>query len=186
VKVRLLFLILVLPMLGGLFGWWRYQQWREHRFDAVIREAARRYGVEPALIKAVIWCESRFTPGARGRAGELGLMQIRAPAAGEWAAAERVSPFSHEHLADPSTNTLAGTWYLARLLKRYRQTENPVAYALADYNAGRSNVLRWNKGAAETNTSAFLARMDFPGTRRYVKDVSLRREKYRREQGTRE
>ncbi len=43
---------LLLPLLGGL-GYWRYYQWREHRFDAVIVAAARRYGVDPALVKAV-------------------------------------------------------------------------------------------------------------------------------------
>lgn len=179
-----LLLILVVLLLGGLLGWWRYLEWREHRFDALILEASRRYGVEPELVKAVVWCESRFNPDARGRAGELGLMQIRGAAAGEWAAAERINPFSHEQLIDPATNTLAGAWYLAKLLKRYRQVGDPVPYALADYNAGRSNVLRWNKGPAATNATDFLARLDFPGTRRYVNEVTRRREKYLAEWGS--
>ena len=56
--------------------------------------------------------------------------------------------FAHEHCFDPGTNTLAGTWYLRKLMRRYAQTDNPLPYALADYNAGRGNVLKWNQGAA--------------------------------------
>ncbi len=145
----------------------------------MILAAARRYEVEPALIKAVVWRESRFDPHARGRAGEIGLMQIREAAAMDWAGAEHITPFGHEQLMSPLTNTLAGAWYLRKLLKRYAQTDNPMAYALADYNAGRNNVLRWNKDAAATNSVAFLEQIGFPGTRKYVKSVLGRYEYYR-------
>ena len=77
------------------------------------------------------------------------------------------------------TNTMAGTWYLARLLKRYDGTDDPVAYALADYNAGRKNVLRWITGAARTNASAFVSQITFPGTRTYIESVQKRRDQYR-------
>jgi soluble lytic murein transglycosylase len=106
-------------------------------------------------------------------------MQIRSAAAGEWAAAEKVHGFEFEQLNDPATNTMAGTWYLARLLKRYQTTDDPVAYALADYNAGRRNVLRWNTGSAQTNSSAFVQQITFPGTRNYVNSVRQRRDHYR-------
>jgi len=163
----------------GSIGGWRYCHWRDHRFDAVIVGAAQRYDVEPALVKAVVWRESRFNPSVRGRKNEFGLMQIRAEAAGEWARAEKITRFAPEQLLDPTTNTLAGTWYLGKLLKRYQTTDNPLPYALADYNAGRSHVLRWNKDAASTNNAVFIERMDFPGTRRYLKTVMRRYEYYR-------
>jgi len=134
--------------------------------------------VEPALIKAVAWRESKFDTHARGRAGEIGLMQLREEAAQEWADAERVDGFDHEHCLDARTNTLAGTWYLKKLLKRYRNTDNPVPYALADYNAGRGNVLKWINGAGATNSAAFLEQIAFPGTKEYVQSVIQRREKY--------
>jgi soluble lytic murein transglycosylase len=54
-----------------------------------------------------------------------------------------------------------------------------VPYALADYNAGRGNVLKWMKGAASTNSAAFLAAMDFPSTKHYIETVMERREHYR-------
>src|ERR1041385_308338 len=52
-------------------GGWRYRHWRDHRFEAVILVAAQRYGVQPALVKAVVWRESRFNPAVRGRKNEL-------------------------------------------------------------------------------------------------------------------
>jgi soluble lytic murein transglycosylase len=106
-------------------------------------------------------------------------MQLREGAAGEWAAAAKVPAFAFESMLDPCTNTLAGTWYLAHLLKRYVQTDDPVPYALADYNAGRTHVLRWIKGGAATNASAFMDQITFPGTRRYIEAVMKRRERYR-------
>jgi soluble lytic murein transglycosylase len=178
-KWRRLELILILLMVDMVIGLWWWHRWREHRYDTQIHMVARRYNVAPALIKAVIWKESRFNPQARGRAQEIGLMQIRQPAALEWAAAEQRRDFQAEALFDPDTNISAGTWYLAKLLKRYTGTDRPVVYALADYNAGRSNVLRWKNGAGQTNSADFLAQMDFPGTRKYIEEV-LRRERHYR------
>jgi soluble lytic murein transglycosylase len=171
--------VLLCGALGGL--WWGYARWREHRFDATILRAADRYGVDPALVKAVVWRESRFNPRAVGHAGEIGLMQIRELAAVEWSSSQGVLAFELDHLFDPGTNTLAGAWYLSRVLKRYTQTDDPLPYALADYNAGRNNVLRWNKGLAATNSSAFIAQIGFPGTRKYVQTVVRRRARYQDE-----
>jgi soluble lytic murein transglycosylase len=181
VQRRWLWLVLLVLLIdGALFFWWRHRQ-GGRRYDQQIRQAATRYGVDPALVKAVIWRESSFDAKARGLAGEIGLMQIRSPAAEEWAHAEKIRPFAHEHLLDPNTNTLAGAWYLSTLLKRYRQTDNPLPYALADYNAGRTHVLRWMEGAtAKTNSRQFLAQMDFPGTQKYIQSVIGRYDHYRR------
>ena len=81
-------------------------------------------------------------------------MQLQEEAAREWADAERVSGFDHQHCFNPATNTLAGTWYLRKLLKRYTNTDNPLPYALADYNAGRGNVLKWAKAEAASSRPA--------------------------------
>ena len=174
-------IVVLVIIVDAVGGWLYYRYRREHSQDEVIRAAAARYGVDAALVKAVVWRESRFDPEVRGKAGEIGLMQIREPAAREWAEAERIAGFQHEHILDPGSNTLAGAWYLAKLLRRYPQADDPVPYALADYNAGRGNVLRWNQGAAATNSQQFLAQMTFPGTRRYIETVAERRERYRDE-----
>jgi soluble lytic murein transglycosylase len=172
-------LILLLCIVGGAVAYWWWQGRLERSQDGPIRAAAQRYGVEPALIKAIVWRESRFHPRACGRAEEIGLMQLREEAAREWADAEHLRGFEHEHCFDPGTNTLAGTWYLRKLLRRYAQTDNPLPYALADYNAGRGNVLKWNQGAAATNSAAFIEQIGFPGTRDYVRSVMGRYAHYR-------
>ncbi len=178
-KRRWLQIVFAVVLVDAVAGIWWYRQWRESRHDPAILAAARRYHIEPALVKAVIWRESRFNSHARGRAGEIGLMQIRETAALEWADAERIIPFHHEQLIDPGTNTLAGAWYLSKLLKRYAHTDNPAPYALADYNAGRSHVLRWNKEAAATNSAAFISQITFPGTQKYIGSIQQRRDDYR-------
>jgi soluble lytic murein transglycosylase len=168
--------LLVLLLL--LMAWW-WQRSLSHSQDGVVANAAQKYGLEPALIKAVVWRESGFHPQARGKAGEIGLMQLREDAAQEWADAEHLTGFEHEHCFDPRTNTLAGTWYLKKLLKRYRQTDNPIPYALADYNAGRANVLKWMTAEASTNSAAFIEQIGFPGTKDYVQSVMRKYEDYR-------
>lgn len=173
------FLLVALLFLGLLvWRWWR-ASWLERSQDRPIRAAAERYGLDPALVKAVVWRESRFDPRARGRAEEIGLMQLQEQAAREWAEAERVPAFEHEHCLDPFTNTLAGAWYLRKLLRRYSQADDPLPYALAEYNAGRGNVLKWNKGLAATNSAAFIDQIAFPGTKAYVHSVSRRYQYYR-------
>lgn len=152
-----------------IYRW--YQGRGERRFDAQILRMARRYEVDPALVKAVVWQESGFNPAARGRAGEIGLMQVREPTAREWAEAENVRFFFFKNLRDPETNIRVGAWYLGKLHKRYGQTDNASAYALADYNAGRTHVLRWMQAAGQTNSAVFLRQMDFPGTRHYVRSI---------------
>ena len=176
---RLLAWILV----GGLAvtaGWWVYgkRYGRERRYDALIREVSREHGLPPALVKAVIWRESAFRVGARGGAGELGLMQVTEGAAQEWADARRDRGFQFEHVLDARTNLHAGCYYLGKVTRRYLRTDHPYAYGLADYNAGRGNVLRWMQGPGLTNASVFLGDMTYPGTREYVQSILRRSGRY--------
>lgn len=152
-----------------------YESWcylREHSYDRAIHLAAAKYDVSPYLVKAVVWRESKFRRTTVGRAGEIGLMQVTFPAAKEWAEAHnRPAPTKSELFKVP-VNLEAGTWYLGRALGRYRDCDDPVPFALAEYNAGRSNVLKW---MAQTNSprraDAFIAQIGFASTHRYVRDV---------------
>jgi soluble lytic murein transglycosylase len=172
--------VVLLTVGSVLLGLW-FRRQAEMRYDHHIAAAAQRYKIDPALVKAVIWRESRFNARARGQAGEIGLMQIREAAAFEWADAEKLRAFEHEAILDPEMNIRCGTFYLAKVMKRYLRADDPLPYALADYNAGRSNVLRWNKGEAQTNSAAFLAQMDFPRTREYALEIIERRNHYSRD-----
>jgi soluble lytic murein transglycosylase len=152
-----------------LWGFWWYHEGKQRKHDAAIIAAGRQYGVDPALIKAVVWRESSFDPHVRGRAGEIGLMQIMPDTGKDWAKAEKVHVYS---LYDPGTNTKIGAWYLARLLRNYRNTDNPVPYALAAYNAGPRHATEWATGPAATSSSEFVSRITFPSTRRYIEAIT--------------
>jgi len=161
-------------------AYWGFQYWREHRFDSIIAAAARHYGLDPALVKAVVWQESRFHPSIRGRAGELGLMQIREAAAMEWAASEHIRSFEHRECLNPATNVEAGAYYLKHIERHYTRADDPIPYMLAEYNAGRGNVVKWLAGAAATNSGAFIQQIGFPGTKAYVLAILDRRNRYER------
>jgi soluble lytic murein transglycosylase len=171
--LRIILLVVALCVGGTAIYLWSVAR-QGKQFETQINEAAKRYNVDPLLVKAVMWEETRFHPDRRGKAGEIGLMQLQEAAALDWAGAEHIQNFFHEQCLDPGTNTLAGTFYLGKLLKRYPHADNPVPYVLADYNAGRGNLLKWNSGAAATNSAVFISQIGFPGTRAYVKAVMRR------------
>src|SRR5437764_13772066 len=105
-------------------------------------------------------------------------MQIMEDTGREWAGARRVPLFSKFILFDATKNVDCGTWYLRKLLARYPQADDPAPFALADYNAGRGNVLKWTKGTAATNSTEFIEQIGFPSTREYIRSVMNRRMKY--------
>jgi soluble lytic murein transglycosylase len=167
--------LLGIIFLGALALWLeRWRTYRESDHDAVILAAAAKHRVPPALVKAVVWRESWFNPKAKGRSGEIGLMQIMKETGSDWAAAERVPLYVPERLYDPAKNTECGAWYLRRLLARYARTDNPLPYALAAYNAGPGNVAKWSTGAAATNSALFTRQIAFPATKKYVEAVTQR------------
>jgi len=97
-------------------------------------------------------------------------MQIMPQSAEEWVKAERIENFKPETLFDPGTNILAGTWYLARAIKRWENQTDPIPYALAEYNAGRSNAIRWERSTTLPPES-FSEAISYPSTRAYVKAI---------------
>ncbi|MBJ7257969.1 MAG: lytic transglycosylase domain-containing protein [Chthoniobacterales bacterium] len=159
--------------LGELAGLGRYGS-----HDALIASAAARHGVDPLLVKAVVWQESRFQPDKLGAHGERGLMQITEPAAEDWVQSAGVETFVPEDLLDAKTNLEVGTWYLAQALKHWSSQEDPLPFALGEYNAGRSRVKRWSRGAQITAEELGKA-MDIPSTRAYVASVRDRYEYYK-------
>lgn len=146
---------------------------RIHRYDTLIVQAGRQFGVDPRLLSSLIWQESRFVADRVGTKGEIGLMQVTENAALEWAKDRHIEPFSKEMLFDPATNLQAGTWYLARAIRRWSDRPDPLPYALAEYNAGRSNAQRW-AAASGANSRKFWEAITYPTTRRYVKNILKR------------
>lgn len=152
---------------------------RYNAYDTEIAQAAARQGVDPLLVKAIIWRESRFQPGKSGAAGERGLMQVTEPAAQDWAKASGVTAFSPSDLFDPKTNIEVGTWYLAKALRHWSSQEDPLPFALGEYNAGRSRVKRWS-GGAQISADELSKAMDIASTRSYIAAVRNRYDYYLR------
>src|SRR6267378_5147054 len=111
---------------------------RFHRYDRLIRGVALEHHLDPMLVKAVVWRESRFDPKKHGSHGERGLMQVSERAANEWARENKITTFQVDQLFDPKTNLEAGTWYLQRAFERWEVHSDPTPFALAEYNAGAS------------------------------------------------
>jgi soluble lytic murein transglycosylase len=150
--------------------------------DSLIMAAAKEHDLDPMLVKAVVWRESRFDPQKYGTAGERGLMQVSEKAAREWARENKIDNFQVEELFDPKKNLDAGTWYLQRALKHWQDQSDPVPFALAEYNAGASRAQRWAWGSASVaiRPDDFLRNIDFPGTRKYVDSIIDRYHFYKR------
>jgi soluble lytic murein transglycosylase len=153
------------------------------RYDDLIRQSSKRYSVPPELIKAVIWRESRFHPDKTGQHGERGLMQITEGAASDWARVEKIEAFVPTNLFDPKVNIDAGAWYLKKALDHWAAKDDPVPFALAEYNAGRTRVKRWvnDSGLGETAGAGDLqTAMDFPATKSYIAAIIARQDFYER------
>ena len=154
---------------------------RFSEFDDLIQRAAEKYAVDPLLVKSIVWRESRFSPDKVGRAGERGLMQVGEAAAREWAQAEKVEVFVYADLFDAKTNLEAGIWYLSRALTHWRDRDDPVPFALAEYNAGRSRVARW--AGEDADARGMLQRAGASSARQYVDDVVRRYQHFLRGEG---
>src|ERR1700719_3340837 len=87
--------------------------------NKLIVSVATEYRLDPMLLKAVIWRESRFEARKYGTAGERGLMQVREKAAEEWVRERKINDFQVDQLFDPRTNLEAGAWYLRRALDHW-------------------------------------------------------------------
>ncbi|MFH0953081.1 MAG: lytic transglycosylase domain-containing protein [Verrucomicrobiota bacterium] len=146
---------------------------RIHRYDDLIVRISRERGLDPRLVSSLIWRESRFEADRVGTHKEVGLMQVTETAGQEWAKASGVIGFSRDTLFNPATNIQAGTWYLARAIRRWSDRPDPLPFALAEYNAGRSNAQRWS-AASGPNSRRFWETIDYPTTKRYIRDI-LRR-----------
>ena len=152
---------------------------RFHQYDPVITSIASEHRLDPMLVKAVVWRESRFDRNKYGTAGERGLMQVSAKAANEWAHERKIENFKLDDLFDAKTNLEAGSWYLRRAIDHWQIESEPVPFGLAEYNAGASRVQRW-VAVDGISSDQFLNNIDFPATRSYVQSILRRYEFYKK------
>jgi len=128
-------------------------------YEQIVNGHARNYHLDPALLAAVIYQESKFRPSARSKSGAIGLMQLQPATAEGIAVRTGGSRFRVDDLYTPELNVRYGAWYLRHLLDKYGDERT----ALAAYNAGQQNVDTWRregKGIAFSETRAYVARVE--------------------------
>ncbi|MHB0976753.1 MAG: lytic transglycosylase domain-containing protein [Candidatus Aquicultorales bacterium] len=141
-------------------------------YTELIDRAAGEHDLDPYLVAAIIFEESKFDPAVRSKAGAVGLMQIM-PETGRWVAAQQGESFDEKDLVKPAVNIDIGSWYL-RYLKGKLENED---LALAAYNGGLDNVDKWMRLGEEPSVT--LENIPFRETREYVERVKASRTKYR-------
>ena len=161
---KLFALLLAAVLLGGGFAYvnstepdWYVRLRYPLHYDAIVRGHARNYRLDPALLAAVIYQESKFHAHARSSSGAIGLMQLL-PATAKGIVHTGGSRFRVSDLDNPEINVRYGAWYLRHLLDKYGDERT----ALAAYNAGQENVDHWRASGAGIR---------FPETRHYVDHV---------------
>ena len=136
------------------------------KYEHIVTGHAENYRLDPSLLAAVIYAESRFDADARSEAGAVGLMQLLPETAEAIALRTGGHRFVVSDLLDPELNVRYGSWYLRNLLNRYDDERT----ALAAYHAGQGNVDRWRASGEG---------IGFPETRAYVDRVQDAKAVYR-------
>ena len=146
------------------------------RYGDEIEKHAKKQGLDPNLVRGLILQESYYNTKAKSRVGASGLMQLMPPTAREHARRMGIS-FDVSRLEDPDVNIRLGTFHLKMLVNMFRGS---VPLAVASYNAGQGNVLKWRRAAPSKPMDEFLESIPFPETRNYVKRVTVLRSTYAR------
>jgi soluble lytic murein transglycosylase len=128
------------------------------RYEEIVVGHAENYRLEPQLVAAVIYQESKFDADAVSASGAVGLMQLLPATAQGIADRTGGSGWRERDLVNPELNVRYGSWYLRHLLDKYDDEE----LALAAYNAGQSNVDRWQEEGVG---------IQFAETRHYVERI---------------
>jgi soluble lytic murein transglycosylase len=129
------------------------------RYSQYVRVHAREHGLDPALLAAVIYQESKFRPSAKSSSGAIGLMQLTPATAKGIAIRTGGHRFRTSDLYEPEINIRYGAWYLDNLFEKYGSER----LVLAAYNAGQGNVDRWRAeggGIRFAETRAYVDRVE--------------------------
>jgi soluble lytic murein transglycosylase len=146
------------------------------RYSDVIRQQAAEKHLDPALVAAVIYAETKFEP-RDSAVGAVGLMQVMPQTASFLAHRSGATTFTTADLANPQVNIAYGSYYLRFLLNHYHGDK---ALALAAYNGGVANVVHWLARARADGRTLTVEDIPFSETRNYVQKVLAAELDYRR------
>src|SRR5579862_2634977 len=144
-------------------------------YSDVIREQAAEKNLDPALIAAVIYAETKFDPRPSA-AGAQGLMQLLPQTAEFLARRSGAVTFTLADLSTPAVNIAYGSYYLRYLLDHYNGQE---MLAVAAYNGGETNVDRWVAEEQSVGRKLTIAEVPFPQTQAYGARVLRAQKQYR-------
>ena len=148
-------------------------------FASLIVQYSLAQNLDPALVSAVILCESSFNPKAESRLGARGLMQLMEDTAA-WVAHkldEDDASYSFDLLYDAETSIRFGTWYLGYLGRRFNGDATKVVCA---YHAGQGNVDAWLKNPQYSSDGVTLDVIPTKDTAAYASRVLRARDVYRK------
>ncbi len=144
-------------------------------YSSIIRQQAAQKHLDPALVAAVIYAETKFD-SRPSSAGAEGLMQLLPQTAEFLARRSGATTFRTSDLENPAVNIAYGTYYLRYLLNEYRGNE---VVALAAYNGGETNVDKWLDAAHSAGRAFTVYQIPFPQTQAYVLKVMQAQRDYR-------
>lgn len=139
-------------------------------YPHIVGKEAKNRKLDPYLLFAMIWQESRFREGAVSSVGAIGLMQLMPQTALQVASAAKLKHFDLSDLFDPEINIRLGSLYL-RFLKELFFDRLP--HAVASYNAGEEAVARWLSRRDQEPSEIFIEEIPFSETQNYTKKVLL-------------
>lgn len=142
------------------------------KYQSEIDKYADKFSLEPELLAALIYVESRFDKYSLSPKGAIGLMQLM-PSTAYWIAEElEYENFKLEDLDDPQLNIKFGSWYFSYLQRKF---DNNLIKTIAAYNAGENNVRNWIDAGWEGDIDH---KLPFPETDNFVRRVISTKEYY--------
>jgi len=146
------------------------------RYEDPIRKYSQKNGLDPHLVMGLIHQESYFNPRTRSAVGAIGLMQLM-PATGKELGSRLFHSFNVARLQNPEVNIELGTMHFRYLVDLF---SGKIELAIASYNAGQGNVIKWRRAAPGKPMDEFVESIPFAETRNYVKRVTMLAASYSR------
>ncbi len=181
--LKILFVFMIIIGLTMFIGYmirqssWYNKKMYPLRYEEYIIKYSEEYSLDPYLVSAIIYVESRFNSNATSPKDAMGLMQIT-PQTAIWGAKTLgIKDFQIEDLYDVELNIRLGCWYLDRLKKEFN---DDIELVLAAYNGGSGNVSKWLKDSKYSNDGETLYHIPFEETREYVSKVIVTYEQYKK------
>ncbi|HVS80594.1 MAG TPA: transglycosylase SLT domain-containing protein [Pyrinomonadaceae bacterium] len=134
-------------------------------FRLQILNQAKKRGLDPRLVLAVMKQESRFKPNAKSPSAARGLLQLTFDAAQKYAKRAGINHLTEDSLYLPNTSIALGCEYLSQLSRMFAGLPEAIA---ASYNGGEDNVARWLARSNQNDEGVFAAEVGFSETKDYV------------------